>query len=65
MPRNFLDVEWRKQSSVHFGGGYPNCPCIMTDGLPALEGSTSSEALALHLNVLHAVHAEHHRNRSK
>ena len=35
-------------------GKNPNLPGIMTDGLPALEGSTSSETLAQHLNAMHA-----------
>ena len=32
----------------------PNLPNIMNDNLPALEGTTSSEAFAKHLNALHA-----------
>ena len=34
-------------------GHNPNLPGIMTDKLPALEGTTQSEAFAKHLNVLH------------
>ena len=34
-------------------GKNPSLPGIMADGLPALEGSTSSETFAQHLNALH------------
>ena len=34
-------------------GKNPSLPGIMTNGLPALEGSTSSETFAQHLNALH------------
>ena len=34
-------------------GQNPNLPNVMTDGLPALDGTTSSEILAKHLNALH------------
>ena len=37
-----------------FFGENPNLPNIMKDNLPALEGSTSSEVFAKHLNALHA-----------
>ena len=35
-------------------GQNPNLPNIMSDTLPALQGSTSSEVFAQHLNDLHA-----------
>ena len=35
-------------------GTNPNLPNIMTEGLPALEGKTSSEVFADHMNALHA-----------
>ena len=35
-------------------GTNPNLPNIMTDGLPALDGKTSSEVFAHHMNALHA-----------
>ena len=34
-------------------GKNPNLPGIMSDKLPALEGMTSSEIFAQHLNALH------------
>ena len=34
----------------------PNLPNIMTDSLPALQGATSSEILAKHLQALHESH---------
>ena len=34
-------------------GKNPNLPCV-TDGLPGLEGSTSSDTFAQHLNALHS-----------
>lgn len=46
---------WNGYSSFQLVyGSNPNVPNIMTDKLPALEGTTSSEVLAVHLNVLHA-----------
>ena len=35
-------------------GTNPNLPNILTDGLPALDGKTSSEVFAHHMNALHA-----------
>ncbi len=50
-------------AKMHFGCGFssyqlvngknPNLPNITSDHLPALEGSTSSETLARHLDTLH------------
>ena len=45
-------MEWLKHPSAF--GKNPSLPCIMTDRLLALEGSTSSETFAEHLNALHA-----------
>ena len=54
MTRNTLH-KWNGYSSQHLVfGKNPNLPGIMTDGLLALKGSTSSETFAQHLNALHA-----------
>ena len=45
------NVAWLQQLSVF--GTNPNLPNIMTDNLPALQGATSSEILAKHLQALH------------
>ena len=52
------------KNSLHNSYGYspnqlvfgrnPNLPSVLTDDLPALEGVTSSELLAKHLNALHS-----------
>ena len=53
MARNSLSM-WNGFSSHQLVFGQnPNLPGIMTDKLPALEGTTRSEAFAKHLNVLH------------
>jgi hypothetical protein len=54
MARNSLQM-WNAFSShqIVFGQN-PNIPNIMSDSLPALHGTTSSEEFARHLNVLHA-----------
>lgn len=53
MARNSLQM-WNGFSSHQLVFGQnPNLPNIMTDKIPALEGSTSSEILAEHLNALH------------
>lgn len=53
MARNSLSM-WNGFSSHQLVFGHnPNLPSIMTDKLPALEGTTQSEAFAKHLNVLH------------
>lgn len=53
MARNSLQM-WNGFSSHQLiFGKNPNLPGIMTDKLPALDGITSSEAFAQHLNVLH------------
>ena len=53
MARNTLQM-WNGFSSHQLiFGKNPSLPGIMTDGLPALEGSTSSETFAQHLNALH------------
>lgn len=54
MVRNSLQM-WNGFSSHQLVfGRNPNLPNIMSDRLPALEGHTSSEILAEHLNLLHA-----------
>ncbi|XP_053390667.1 uncharacterized protein LOC128553511 [Mercenaria mercenaria] len=54
MARNSLQM-WNGYSSHQLVFGHnPNIPNIMSDNLPALQGSTSSEVFAKHLNVLHA-----------
>ena len=53
MARNSLQM-WNGFSSHQLVFGQnPNLPGIMTDKLPALEGKTSSEVFAKHLNALH------------
>ena len=53
MARNSLQM-WNGFSSHQLVFGQnPNLPGIMTDRLPALEGKTSSEVFAKHLNALH------------
>lgn len=54
MARNALQM-WHGYSSYQLVfGKNPNLPNIMTDNVSALDGYTSSEAFAKHLNVLHA-----------
>ena len=54
MARNSLQM-WNGYSSHQLVfGENPNLPNIMNDHLPALEGTTSSEVFAKHLNALHA-----------
>ena len=54
MARNSLQM-WHGYSSYQLVfGKNPNLPNIMNDNLPALEGTTMSENLAKHLNILHA-----------
>ena len=54
MARNSLQM-WNGYSSHQLVFGQnPNLPNIMSDTLPALQGSTSSEVFAQHLNDLHA-----------
>ena len=53
MARNALQM-WNGFSSHQLVFGQnPNLPGIMTDGLPALIGATSSKVFADHLNALH------------
>ena len=55
MARNSLQM-WNGFSSHQFVFGVnPKLPNIMQDSLPALEGSTTSETFAKHINSLHAV----------
>ena len=53
MARNSLQM-WNGYSSHQLVfGENPNLPNIMSNTLPALEGTTSSEVFAQHLNALH------------
>ena len=53
MARNSLQM-WNGYSSHQLVFGEdPNLPNIMSNTLPALEGTTSSEVFAQHLNALH------------
>ena len=53
MARNSLQM-WNGYSSHQLVFGQnPSVPGIMTDKLPALEGTTTSEVFAKHLNALH------------
>ena len=53
MARNALQMWNRFSSHQLVFGQNPNLPGIMTDGLPALIGATSSKVFADHLNALH------------
>ena len=54
MARNSLQM-WNGFSSHQLVFGLnPNLPNIITDTLPALDGSTTSEEFAKHLNLLHS-----------
>ena len=56
MARNSLQM-WHGYSSYQLVlGTNPDLPNIMTDNLPALQGPTSSEILAKHLQALHESH---------
>ena len=54
MARNCLQMwNWFSSHQLVFGTN-PNLPGIMTDKLPALDNTTTSETFAKHLNTLHA-----------
>ena len=54
MAKNSMQM-WNGYSSHQLVfGENPNLPNIMNDNLSALEGKTSSEVFAKHLNALHA-----------
>ena len=54
MARNSLQM-WHGYSSHQLVFGVnPNLPNILSDNIPALEGSTNSETFAQHLNTLHS-----------
>ena len=56
MAKNCLQM-WHGFSSYQLVlGQNPNLPNIMTDQVPALGGTTTSEVLSKHLNALHAAH---------
>ena len=54
MAKNSMQMVYGFSSNQLVFGTNPNLPNIMNGGLPALEGRTSSETLAEHLNVLHS-----------
>ena len=54
MAKNSMQMVYGYSSNQLVYGTNPNLPNIMTNGLPALEGRTSSEVLAMHLNALQA-----------
>ena len=54
MAKNSMQMVYGFSSNQLVFGINPNLPNIMNAGLPALEGRTSSETLADHLNVLHS-----------
>ena len=54
MAKNSMQMVYGFSSNQLVFGTNPNIPNIMNGGLPAMEGRTSSETLAEHLNVLHA-----------
>ena len=54
MARNSLQMLNGYSSHQLVFGENPNMPNIINDNLPALEGTTSSEVFAKHLNALHA-----------
>ena len=56
MARNLLQMLNGYSSHQLVFGQNPNLSNIMNDTLPALQGSTSSEVFAHHLNALHAAH---------
>ncbi len=53
MAKNALQMYHGYSSYQLVSGRNPALPNIMTDGLPALQGTTSSEIFAEHLNALH------------
>ncbi len=54
MAKNSLQMFHGYSSHQLVFGENPNLPNIAADKLPALEGKTSSEILAMHLNALHS-----------
>ena len=54
MARNSLQMYHGYSSYQIVFGRNPNLPNIMTENIPALDGVTTSESFARHLNVLHA-----------
>lgn len=54
MAKNSMQMVYGYSSNQLVFGTNPNLPNIMSDGLPAMEGKTSSEVFAKHLNALHA-----------
>ena len=54
MAKNSMQMVYGYSSNQLVFGTNPNLPNIMSDGLPAMEGKTSSEIFAKHLNALHA-----------
>ena len=54
MAKNSMQMVYGYSSNQLVFGTNPNLPNIMSDGLPAMDGKTSSEVFAKHLNALHA-----------
>ena len=54
MAKNSMQMVYGYSSNQLVYGTNPNLPNIMTNGLPAMEGKTSSEVFAMHLNSLQA-----------
>ena len=54
MAKNRMQMVYGYSSNQLVFGTNPNLPNIMSEGLPAMEGKTSSEIFATHLNALHA-----------
>ena len=54
MAKNSMQMVHGFSSNQHVYGTNPNLPNIMTDGLPAIEGKTSSKIFAKYLNAFHA-----------
>ena len=54
MAKNSMQMVYGFSSNQLVFGTNPTIPNIMNGGLPAMEGRTSSETLAEHLNILHS-----------
>ena len=52
--KNALHNYYGYSPNQHVFGKNPNYPSILVDKAPALEGKTSSELIANHLNAMHA-----------
>ena len=54
MAKNSMQMVYGYSSNQLVYGTNPNLPNIMTKGLPAMEGKTTSKVFAMHLNALQA-----------